>query len=37
MEEKSRRKGFQRAVALILVAAAVIQMVSAAFVKPDKK
>ena len=33
-----RKKGFQRAVALALVAAAVVQSVSLAFVKPgDRK
>ena len=33
-----RKKGFQRAVALALVAAAVVQIVSLAFVKPgDRK
>ena len=34
----TEKKGFQRAVALVLVAAALIQMVSVAFAKPgDKK
>ncbi len=31
------KKGFQRALALVLVAAAVIQMVSLAFPKPNDK
>lgn len=34
---KKDGKGFARAIALTLVAAAVFQMLSAAFVKTDKK
>ena len=34
---KSEKKGFARVVALTLVAAAIFQMVSVAFVKTDKK
>ena len=32
-----KRKGFQRAVALALVVAAIVQMVSLAFKKPERK
>ena len=37
MGEQKRKKGFQRTVALALVAAAILQIVSVAFVKPNKK
>jgi len=32
-----QKKGAQRVIALALVAAAIVQMVSVAFVKPDRK
>ena len=35
--QDKKKKGAQRAVALALVAAAVLQMISVAFVKPDRK
>lgn len=35
-KEKKDNKGFARAIALTLVAAAIVQMVSVAFVKPDQ-
>ena len=37
MAKKKKKKGFQRAVALTLVAAAITQMVSLAFKKPEQK
>lgn len=37
MKNESRYRGFHRTVAWVLAAAAIFQMVSVAFVKPNKK
>jgi len=37
MKKESRYKGFHRTVAWVLAAAAIFQMVSVAFSKPNKK